>query len=161
MAYNPDDRSAARPPGIEDLSLPRLLAQQRSRRQALAVTGGVAVQPLDDRPQPLAVRLAQQAAAEGGEAEAEDDPDVDVRRVGDDPLGQTARRLVQHLENAALDDLAVGDRPRRLLPAEQAVDRVVDFLPLLLAIEVEAAPRLPPQPAVGDQPLEDRRRRHP
>jgi mannose/fructose/N-acetylgalactosamine-specific phosphotransferase system component IIC len=71
---------------VEPLALPRHLPQQSRRTQALAVPVGVAFQLVHHPAQTLAIRLAQQAAAEWGEAEAEDDADVDVCRVGDDAL---------------------------------------------------------------------------
>src|SRR3954465_13639294 len=137
---------------VEARSPPRHLPQQRRRTQPLTVVHYIAVQRLHHPGQTLAIGFAQEAAAEGREAEAEDDSDVDVRGVGDDPLFHAAGGLVEHLQPAALGDLAVVDG--LLAPAEQAVDGGVDplgDLPLLpFLIEVEAPFRFPAETAVGD-----------
>src|SRR5207253_5140294 len=110
------------------------------------------------------VGVAERTAPEGRPAEAEHGADVAVARGAEDLLAQALRRLVDHLQDAALGDLLARGRAALLPSREQVVDAAVDFLvPLLLAfdVQIEALLRLAAQAAVEDHPLESFRRPHP
>src|SRR6185295_7483668 len=136
---------------MEALAPLRHLEQPPRRLEALAVPPGVPFEQLDDRPRTPAVGAAERTAAKRREAEAEDRPHVAVVRTVEDPLLETAHRLVDHLEDAALGDL--GRLDLRRAEAEQLIDRRIDPLrPSPVGVEPLAG--LAPEPAVREQARE-------
>src|SRR5262245_38790047 len=100
----------------------RELGQERRRIvavEALALAPALAShlrEALDDLAEAARVRVAQDAAAERREAGAEDRGEVERARPVDDGLRETARRLVGHRQNAAIDDVVRAHLARRAAP---------------------------------------------
>src|SRR5690606_15504680 len=139
------------------------VTEDRRRLEPHAVHLFERLEPLDDRREGEAIRVAEQPAPEGREAGPGDHGQVDVARARDDPVLQRACSLVDHDEDAPLLD-----RPGRDLTtlggdalAEFGVDRVVrtDFLPVLVAVEPE--PALPAEARGLSQLQQGRRRAEP
>src|SRR5204862_7554784 len=100
----------------------RRLEQARRRCEPGAEPALVRAQPLDNVRGAERIRVAEGTAAERRPAQAEDRADVAVARGTEDALPQAVRRLVHHLQRAALGDLG-GRRRAALLPLRgQVVD---------------------------------------
>src|SRR5687768_2038698 len=147
---------------MEPLLLPHHVEEDPRRLEARREAVVQLLEVADDVLEPDPVHVAEGAAAERGEADAEDGPDVPVARRADDPVLERPRRLVHHREHRPADDLLVADlrplAPRR----KEVVDALVD-LPLLplLVVQVEALLPLPAEPPRRDDLLQRERGRHP
>src|SRR5436309_4287215 len=148
--------SLSSPPREAGVEAPRLgRAHQRLRRgEALAHPGPQALEGGDDLAEPLLVGPAAEAAAERGEAGAEDQREIEVGGAPHHPLLETAGRLVDHRQHHAVDQgagVGVGDRG---VQAEEGVDRRVGLLALAPLVAVEPLAVLRPQPPAAAQPVE-------
>src|SRR5690242_10807148 len=135
--------------GIE-LRVPlRQVAQRVARCEPRAVAVGEPLELSDDPRRAQIVGVPERASAERRESEAEDRADVPVPRRPNDALARGARRLVQHHEHQALDDLG-GPRPTIGLRADHLVDGWVHAALLTARVLIEPLASLAPEPAALD-----------
>src|SRR2546427_8960132 len=137
--------------GIELGAAARLLLQHLAGGEARAVALGEPLQLGHESGRAQVVRVAERAATERWEAEAEDGPDVAVARGAHHAVADRPRGLVQHAVHEALQDLgeagaAVGGE------AEQPPHRGGHAPPLGAPLAADAPPPPPPPAARLPQP---------
>src|SRR5438477_9031200 len=115
----------------------RHVREQARRLEALAVARAQPLQDLDREAGAEVVEVAERAAQEGREAQAEDGPHVAVARRAEDTLLEAQHGLVQEREDQPLLDLARLERPARRAALEERVHGLVHAL--LAVVDVEPA----------------------
>src|SRR6185436_18261840 len=151
---------------MELLARARQLREQRRRlvaAEALALALDLRAQlgePLDDLAEPARIGVTQHAAAERGEAGAEDRGEVERARPVDDLLGEAARGLVGHREHAAVDDLVRAHRAQRTAREARADAVLLQLAALARAPREDALRGLLAELLRLDQRLQELRRAH-
>src|SRR5674476_555219 len=119
------------------------------------------LQRTNHRWNPERVEIAEGASAKGRKADPVHGAYIAIARARDDPLLQTARRLVQHREYTSLHDVARTDQHPLPRAREERIHALVHPLLLPALVAIEATPALPPRAPGLDHLCERDRRHHP
>merc|ERR1740117_674747 len=147
---------------VEPLTGSGVVEQHLGRRELRAVLLLERLHLVSDGLRAGRVDVHEGAAQEGGEADAEDRPDVAVTRRGDDVVHQAMHRLRDEAQQVAVDQLLSSQLGGilgglRAILGEDLEGPGVDGLNLLLATVVEEAlARLAPQVALFDKLVQHR-----